>query len=699
MATFQAGSVIENITSTATAGGTTTLDIESDTYQRFTGTMAQTVVLPDATTLPNAKRFYIANRSTQTVTVQYDSTTLAAEIEADTERLFVLADNSTSDGTWDVSTGTGGGGGGGGSTPTVLTDWIDYSGSVTIPAWAGTAVTADTEYWGKRVGDTLVARGAFQIGTPTGANSTFFLPAGLTLDSSKFTQATVDPTRDARHLVGTGNALLNTGTVIDNGTTLAIFYDKETDGLYITNSTDPGGTREFWIRAANGYLNADEVITFEVQVPILEWANSSVNGAQPMTASYEYSAPTSVPDATDFVVVPDTLIFDNTGGEYDSGTGVLTAVQDATWQVNCSASFDASATGVRSLFIRKNGTIVFAPDFKDGASAAGDLYLNTSFAVDLLIGDTLEVVVNQNSGGALNLDSAQVSYVRVNRDVDLLTKVAARYTQDSAQSIPTSTITIVDFEDMDFDTHNLVTTGAAWKFTAQSNGYYAILARVTYSTLSNVNNYNIYIYKNGSLTTRGYAGGDASLIVCDLLQLNAGDYVDIRTDQDTGGSVVLDAAGSGNGVSIWEIGPSGVDTNTEPVKVIVENNYNQALTGGVDTVLGFDVEVVDSHNAMNIVTGVFTVPFAGQYAFNVSLGFTQQVTLTSGYMFVQRNGSATKLGSVQFCPANSNLWFSWGGMLQLDAGDTIEFIANPNVTTTVDTTFLGGSTVSIFRVV
>lgn len=66
-------------TSTPTAGGTTTLTSSSTTWQGFTGTATQIVVLPDVVTLSVGSIFYIENTSTGTVTVKTsDSATIQA---------------------------------------------------------------------------------------------------------------------------------------------------------------------------------------------------------------------------------------------------------------------------------------------------------------------------------------------------------------------------------------------------------------------------------------------------------------------------------------------------------------------------------------------------------------------------------------------------------------------------------------------
>lgn len=108
MAFRKQGALIERVNSTATAAGTTTLLNNSITYQQFTGTTTQTVVLPDATTCPIGLQFTILNRSTGAVTVNFNGGSLAKLIAAGTQATFRIISNGSSAGTWDVSNETSG---------------------------------------------------------------------------------------------------------------------------------------------------------------------------------------------------------------------------------------------------------------------------------------------------------------------------------------------------------------------------------------------------------------------------------------------------------------------------------------------------------------------------------------------------------------------------------------------------------------
>lgn len=95
--------LIEDVTVITAAAGTTTLTNASQTNEFVNGATTQSVKLPDASTIPTGRRFYISNRSTGTVTVQYNDSTTAASILSGQQKVFVLQSNGSTNGTWDIS--------------------------------------------------------------------------------------------------------------------------------------------------------------------------------------------------------------------------------------------------------------------------------------------------------------------------------------------------------------------------------------------------------------------------------------------------------------------------------------------------------------------------------------------------------------------------------------------------------------------
>lgn len=103
---IQGPNLIEVPTTTATAAGTTTLTSASRKNQQFTGSTTQSVKLPNATTLQQGRSFYISNASTGIVTIKYNDSSTARALPGNSQAYLILEDNSTSNGTWDISNGS-----------------------------------------------------------------------------------------------------------------------------------------------------------------------------------------------------------------------------------------------------------------------------------------------------------------------------------------------------------------------------------------------------------------------------------------------------------------------------------------------------------------------------------------------------------------------------------------------------------------
>lgn len=106
--------LIERLTITASSGGSLSLANNSRTYQQITGTLAHTIVLPQANSAspndcPVSLEFTVMNRSSGVVTVNYFGGSLAKTLAANTQATFRLVDNSTSTGTWDITNEAGSG--------------------------------------------------------------------------------------------------------------------------------------------------------------------------------------------------------------------------------------------------------------------------------------------------------------------------------------------------------------------------------------------------------------------------------------------------------------------------------------------------------------------------------------------------------------------------------------------------------------
>lgn len=134
-ANVRANNFIQNITTTATAGATTTLLVGSSEIQTFTGTLTQNCDLPDATTLVNGHEFTVHNNSTGAVTVRSNGGATLNIIAASSDMDMILTDNGTAAGVWDTEYRAGNSASGKIST---------FNNSITYAGTDGTTMTFPT---------------------------------------------------------------------------------------------------------------------------------------------------------------------------------------------------------------------------------------------------------------------------------------------------------------------------------------------------------------------------------------------------------------------------------------------------------------------------------------------------------------------------------------------------------------------------
>ena len=178
-ANVQVNTVIENVTTTVTAAGTTTLTAASSVLQQFTGTTTQILVLPNATTLINGIQYYITNRSTGAVTVNMNGGSLLQTMGAASVLLATLISNATAAGTWDVNYSIAGAGSGTVTTVSVVSA-NGFAGTVANPTTTP-AITISTTVTGVLKGNGTAISAAV-AGTDFMAPSDFVVretPTGL----------------------------------------------------------------------------------------------------------------------------------------------------------------------------------------------------------------------------------------------------------------------------------------------------------------------------------------------------------------------------------------------------------------------------------------------------------------------------------------------------------------------------------------
>lgn len=125
----------------------------------------------------------------------------------------------------------------------------------------------------------------------------------------------------------------------------------------------------------------------------------------PPSARLSHSTTQSITTGTDTGMSLNTEAADADGGHSTSSNTSRYAPQTAgVWDLNAAVPFAANATGKREAAFRVNGTTTHHAAAIP-AAVASRMCLNLSGKIPLTVGDYVEVVVFQDSGGNLNLDN------------------------------------------------------------------------------------------------------------------------------------------------------------------------------------------------------------------------------------------------------------------------------------------------------
>ena len=85
----------------------------------------------------------------------------------------------------------------------------------------------------------------------------------------------------------------------------------------------------------------------------------------------------------------------------------LTIATAGVYLITGNVQFDNAGTGVRALYIRKNGSTTVAQGMVASPSSSSPAYVTATTIENLSAGDYLELGVYQTSGSALNVDVAE----------------------------------------------------------------------------------------------------------------------------------------------------------------------------------------------------------------------------------------------------------------------------------------------------
>ncbi len=434
-----------------------------------------------------------------------------------------------------------------------LTDWTAYTPTLN----SSTSVNLNTAQW-RRVGDTMEIFGRITY-NGAGNNSIFTvdIPSGYAIDSTKFPVSSV-------YTYGYG-LWFDTGTDWNSFTVDP--FDTNTFYFHLDQSTSDLNSSLF----ANG-----DSVTYNMRFPVTGWASnvamSSIDSTREVIEHYSTDTATSIANGSSTTVPLEDLI-ESTHGALATATGIFTAPVSGTYTVTASMVLtNGGGWGAGeqiSLDIFKNGVSqrFFSSSF---AMAAHTTYMSVSGAtsINLKAGDTAQVKVFQNSGGAINLLSATgYNEVRFHK-AGPKQRVAAQEPVIAIYSITASSANLsiadnaeerLDYNNKIKDSHNAVTTGASWTFTAPYSATYEFCAAMWWNTTTNITTTYIRARVNSSVVyymRYGHASDSEHMYGCYMAPLLAGATFDVVVLQDdsAGAAHVIYDSGAPR-IQIKSVGP------------------------------------------------------------------------------------------------------------------------------------------------
>jgi hypothetical protein len=472
------------------------------------------------------------------------------------------------------------------TTGAYISDWNSYT---PLRSWNNNNPTG---MW-RRVGSMMEVQIQLEMVGGISVPSTrlqVYLPDGYKFDYTKMTTAGLPAGGTQRMLDGSvqiyrSGASVNAGyfgVVGVDQTDIGGGDNRVTCSWYVAN-TSPAIVFESGINGTSPYTIANgDVIMIKFSVPIKGWGTSQQLSSETDTRVVSFAAartptqsigPNGSAVKITFNQVTGTGLKDS-HGTFDTTNGRFVVPIAGDYQINASV-FISSVNVLGAVYqgrVYLNGSL-YQVGHNVQATAGTQFTANISAVLtDLKAGDYIEIYLygaGNNSVSTLTVDAGssitRFSGHRISGPSQIASSelVAARYYTSAGPTINSGSITLVDYPTKVIDTHNAVTTGASWKFTAPVSGIYQtnIAWKYTASTYAGTSNFVCYLYKNGSLqhelgfmrTENGSASIAPAATGNSLIELKAGDTIDFRLFHDNGLPETLEASGLGNYIDIYRI--------------------------------------------------------------------------------------------------------------------------------------------------
>jgi hypothetical protein len=218
------------------------------------------------------------------------------------------------------------------------------------------------------------------------------------------------------------------------------------------------------------------------------------------------------------VILP-TKNFD-THNAYNTSTGEFTSPVSGVYRVTAALNTSANSVLISAY---KNGSAYASMGVTD-PSATG--WVSGSALVNANAGDILTVRPNATLGAGQTLCDMSFELISGAQQILAGQNISSRmYYAGGVGGTSVTSGNPIPFDTKSFDKTGSLTTGASAKFTAPVAGIY----QYNFQALTSTGTLVIQLYKNGSLYQPiGYVDSYGIATASDLIELVAGDYIDVR---------------------------------------------------------------------------------------------------------------------------------------------------------------------------
>lgn len=441
--------------------------------------------------------------------------------------------------------------------------------------------TNNVAYW-RQVGDCIEVVGYSGPLTSIGSGVyTWPLPAGFVADLTKQNNTTPSiaggdgGSYNLSSPIGIGMVTQQNSVGYFDGTSGSIASDPRvylasTTSVAIIAASRTNQTRGFAFGSASDFINQfgnNVYIQYRYTVPIVGMSSNNLTSNDASTrvvAMTVKGIPSGSINGSDNVVVYPTVLFD-THAAYSTSTGIYTIPVSGYYNIWGMISFTFTQTlGVSwNLSINQNGTniITHYEIFSNASINSGSP--RVAGVLKCVAGDTIKVNINTNAsstayGNQPYEHSFSIQQVQGPSAITSNADVNGFWTQTSAQSIPSSSHTIITGLVLSYDSHNgmNLTTGI---YTVPISGVYRVSGSVGFDANLGSGAYiGTAIAKNSSLLySTGYFWNGAAYgrpAGSGTVRCVAGDTIAWMGYQETGTPKSTNASALFNWISIERIG-------------------------------------------------------------------------------------------------------------------------------------------------